>query len=134
MKFSTPYNPVFVPTPTDPGEEIVERAGYRPIEKQVQEMLMAGERLKQYRLGYEYGTEEEIDPADSGDITRRSDFDLVDAQNLSAGIKARSAEKLAEKAKKDAEIKRQDDLKQAKLLLEEEENRKKLELENPGSV
>lgn len=132
MKFQTPYKKEYVDKPTEPGEEIVERAGYRSIEKQVNELIMAGEKLRQYRLGYEFGTEDEIDPEYAGDPTRRPDYDLVDAQHASRVLNETRIKKLAEKAEKDAEIKRQDDLKQARLLLEEEA--KKTQPDNPGLV
>ena len=100
MEFATPYNRIYVDPPNVEGEEIVEKAGYRPIEKQVNELIMAGETLRQYRLGYEFGKEEEIDPEYTGDITRRSDFDLVDVQHLDQALMSKAQTKLSEKQKK----------------------------------
>lgn len=63
-------------------DPIVETAGYRSAEVQINEMLMAGQRLVDYRKQrYEFGGDEVV-PADYEDPTRRPGFDMADASAL----------------------------------------------------
>lgn len=65
-------------------DPIVETAGYRSAEVQISEMLMAGQRLVDYRKQrYEFGGEEVV-PTDYHDPTRRPGFDMADATALAA--------------------------------------------------
>lgn len=83
MRFRTPYN-------FDDFEEekklvddscIVETAGYQPKERLIQSLIMAGQRLQEVRLDeFDGNTVEEA--LEKADITRSSDFDIVDAFNL----------------------------------------------------
>ena len=83
MKFRTPYN-------FDAFEEekklvdetcIVETAGYQPKEKLINSLIMAGQRLQEVRLDeFDGNTVEEA--LEKADITRSSDFDIVDAYNM----------------------------------------------------
>ncbi len=83
MRFRTPYN--F----NDFGEEkklvdetcIVETAGYQPKEKLIQSLIMAGQRLQEVRLDEFDGNSVE-EALEKADVTRSSDFDIVDAYNL----------------------------------------------------
>lgn len=80
MKFRTPYN-------FDEFEEemklvdetcIVETAGYQPKEKLIKSLIMAGQRLQEVRID-EFDGESVEEALEKADITRSSDFDIVDA-------------------------------------------------------
>ena len=60
---------------------IVETAGYQPKEKLINSLIMAGQRLQEVRLDEfdGYSVEEALEKAD---ITRSSDFDIVDAYGM----------------------------------------------------
>ena len=83
MKFRTPYN-------FDSFEEekklvdetcIVETAGYQPKEKLINSLIMAGQRLQEVRLN-EFDGESVEEALEKADVTRSSDFDIVDAYNM----------------------------------------------------
>lgn len=57
---------------------IVETAGYQPKERLINSLIMAGQRLQEVRLDeFDGNTVEEA--LEKADITRSSDFDIVDA-------------------------------------------------------
>lgn len=83
MRFRTQYN-------FDDFEEekklvddtcIVETAGYQPKEKLIKSLISAGQRLQEVRLE-EFDGESVEEALEKVDITRNSDFDVVDAYNL----------------------------------------------------
>lgn len=83
MKFRTPYN-------IDEFEEekklvdetcIVETAGYQPKEKLINSLIMAGQRLQEVRID-EFDGESVEEALEKADITRSSDFDIVDAFSM----------------------------------------------------
>lgn len=60
---------------------IVETAGYQPKERLIQSLIMAGQRLQEVRLEeFDGSTVEEA--LEKADITRSSDFDIVDAYSM----------------------------------------------------
>ena len=62
-------------------KEIVETAGYVPRQKTIENLLMCGQRLVESRMDeYDGATVEEA--LEKADITRSSDFDIVDAFNM----------------------------------------------------
>jgi len=73
------------------GEKIVERAGYIPAVKQIENLILAGERLRLARLEEfdSYLYEDEDIPLDP---TRRADFDLADASMMAQELRAKKAE------------------------------------------
>lgn len=80
MKFKTPYN-------LDEFEEekklvddtcIVETAGYQPKDKLIKSLIMAGQRLQEVRID-EFDGESVEEALEKADITRSTDFDIVDA-------------------------------------------------------
>lgn len=82
MKFFTQFlRPDFDDFNPGGGEVLTESAGYIPIDKQITDMINAGQRLGDYRKGiYDYDGEEEIDLNDVKlDPTRDADFDEGDA-------------------------------------------------------
>ena len=65
----------------DPHSE-TEQAGYIPPQIQIENMILAGERLNQSRKEmFDFASEEEIDE-DAFDPTRRGNFDLADASQM----------------------------------------------------
>ena len=65
----------------DPHSE-TEQAGYIPPQVQIENMMLAGQRLDQSRKAmYDFASEDEIDE-DASDPTRRGNFDLADASQM----------------------------------------------------
>ena len=65
----------------DPHSE-TEQAGYIPPQIQIENMILAGERLNQTRKDmYDFSSADEIDE-DAYDPTRRANFDLADASQM----------------------------------------------------
>ena len=65
----------------DPHSE-TEQAGYIPPQIQIENMILAGERLNQTRKDmYDFSSPDEIDE-DAYDPTRRANFDLADASQM----------------------------------------------------
>lgn len=92
MDFQTKYN--FKPQ-IEPGggKRKVETAGYIPAEVQIRNMMVAGQRLGEYRAEmYDYGEEVSDDEA-IGDPTRSPNFDLADAAQLARGLAEDAREK-----------------------------------------
>lgn len=84
------------------GKILVETAGYIPADAKIESMILAGQRLVDFRQGYEFGDDDDI-PDDYIDPTRNPGFDLSDASILEAEANARLIEqKQAAKAAKEA--------------------------------
>ena len=65
----------------DPHSE-TEQAGYIPPQVQIENMMLAGQRLDQSRKAlYDFPSEDEIDE-DAYDPTRRGNFDMADASQM----------------------------------------------------
>ena len=81
--FVTPYNFCDVEKEKKLVDEtcIVETAGYQPKEKLINSLLMAGQRLQEVRLN-EFDGQSVEEALEKADVTRSSDFDIVDAYNL----------------------------------------------------
>lgn len=81
---------------TNSGELKVELKGYVPPQKQVENLMIAGKRLEDYRReAYDFGYGEKADD-NYVDPTRKPDFDLADASRLAD----ESNKKLKEQADK----------------------------------
>ena len=81
--FVTPYNFCDVEKEKKLVDEtvLVETAGYQPKEKLIQSLIMAGQRLQEVRQDeFDGNTVEEA--LEKADITRSSDFDIVDAFSM----------------------------------------------------
>ena len=78
--FVTPYNFCDVEKEKKLVDEtcIVETAGYQPRERLIQSLIMAGQRLQEVRLDEFDGNSVE-EALEKADVTRSSDFDIVDA-------------------------------------------------------
>lgn len=96
------------------GELKTEMKGYIPPRAQVENLILSGKKLVEYRReAYDFGVDEKIDDTFE-DPTRNPDFDLADAGNLASGANERllaqemeakkklQEEKDAEKAKFEA--------------------------------
>ncbi len=78
--FVTPYNFCDLKKDKKLVDEtcIVETAGYQPKEKLINSLIMAGQRLQEVRIDeFDGNTVEEA--LEKADVTRSSDFDIVDA-------------------------------------------------------
>lgn len=83
------------------GPRIVEASGYIPTKIQVENMLIAGQRLNEYRREqYDFSEGDSVPDDVVPDPTRDPQFDLADATRLGRDAKARLDE-----AKKEAEAK-----------------------------
>lgn len=107
MDFRTRYTAHPIPG-EEPGggKRVTESAGYIPAEVQIEEMLLAGKRLGEYRKErYDFAEDEEV-PEDFIDPTRAPGLDLAEASMMERSMKERfkilKAE-LAEKKKAQAE-------------------------------
>ena len=81
--FVTPYNFCDVEKEKKLVDEtcIVETAGYQPKEKLINSLIMAGQRLQEVRLD-EFDGQSVEEALEKADVTRSSDFDIVDAYNV----------------------------------------------------
>lgn len=72
------------------GKRITESAGYIPPKTRIEEMIMAGKNLIDYRREkYDFPPDVEVDPKvvdEFFDPTRSPGFDVVDAQNMSQDV------------------------------------------------
>jgi hypothetical protein len=85
------------------GERITESAGYIPAKIQIENMILAGKRLADYRSEmYDYESDEEDDD-EMMDPTRRPGYDMVDAQRDAEMLERRI--KNAKKSKKNVQEK-----------------------------
>jgi len=77
MEFKTKWNSIPTYSIPNSGEIKVEKAGYIPIRDQINQMLLAGRRLNEYRKEFYDST----NPRDDIDVdpTRSPDYDLADA-------------------------------------------------------
>lgn len=86
MIFSTKYFREKDTPEINSGEKLVESAGYLPAEKRITNIMLAGQRLSDYRKATFDFPDGNIDE-DFYDPTRDKNFDIVDAQNLASTIK-----------------------------------------------
>lgn len=81
--FSTPYNRPPSDAESNSGELLVERVGYISAQKRIENMILAGQRLKDFRSEqFDFPDENSIQ-YDFDDPTRSKGFDLADATQLS---------------------------------------------------
>lgn len=89
------------------GPKITETAGYIPAKQQIENLILAGQRLAEYREeNYDFGKDDEIDE-DFTDPTRSPNYDLADASQDALSVSRR----LSERAKKAKEKKNVDEVK-----------------------
>lgn len=108
--YSTPYsNKRHRSQPEkNPGKSIVETAGYIPAKNRIENMILAGQRLVDYRKSqFDFEDHDKIDETFS-DPTRRPNYDLADATQDNYRLEAEKALRDAKKpviddSKKDPE-------------------------------
>ena len=82
MNFSTPYTSKAKPE-KNLGERITESAGYIPPKRQIEEMILAGKRLSEFRAEmYDYPDAKSVPEDIQIDPTRSPAFDMADATQL----------------------------------------------------
>lgn len=69
-------------------EVITEQAGYIPPHVQIENMILAGERLNESRGLYDFDSEDDIDESLS-DPTRSVNYDMADASQSALAVDAR---------------------------------------------
>ena len=79
--------PIITPDP----ESETEQAGYIPPKVQIENMILAGQRLDKARSQYDFESEEDIDE-DLIDPTRSGNYDLADATQSALAVEARLRE------------------------------------------
>ncbi|QXP44171.1 MAG: hypothetical protein [Arizlama microvirus] len=87
MQFQTPYTHQKTPPEVNSGECLVDLAGYIPAQKRIENLIMAGQRLRDYRAQQFDFPDGEIDE-DYEDPTRDI-RDLAEATQLSFQAEAR---------------------------------------------
>lgn len=111
------------------GKKLVETAGYRTSRQQINEIMLAGERLEAYRQNqFDF---KDGEPEPDLDPTRGPNFDLADASRLLEETERKIAQAKAEKAEAyAAEAASKAEAAKAKLRQEilDEQNQKKLDL------
>jgi len=101
--FNNPYEWKDNGPEVNSGELITEQAGYISPKEQIEGMIMAGERLAEYRREmFDIGRDEE-DDGTFLDPTRAPNYDLVDAQRDAERLKKKLAKKKAQKEKTETE-------------------------------
>lgn len=98
MNFQNPWQMYEYEGEYNNGKSVTETAGYISAKDQIENLIIAGERLANFRSDqYDFGPDEDV-PDDFEDPTRRPNFDLADASALARQINARLAAAAREKA------------------------------------
>lgn len=100
--FITHYNKTPFPGEKNPGKDVVERAGYIPAKIRIEEMILAGQRLRSYRAEQFDFPDGEIDE-NFTDPTRNLNYDLADAtqQGLQVSDRLEEASQTAQEPSSD---------------------------------
>ena len=90
MKFYTQFErPEKVNVEKNSGELLVEKGGYIPMKRQIEQFMQSGERLASARkamsLGYDFAPGEDVDE-NYYDPTREPGFDLADASAIAQAL------------------------------------------------
>jgi len=89
MKFATQYTPNKNIPEKNSGKKMIEKIGYIPAQKRIENLLLAGQRLKDFRDSqFDFPDEKSIDH-DFFDPTRAKNFDLADASQMQYDITGR---------------------------------------------
>jgi hypothetical protein len=90
MVFETHFSRSVFDDEVNEGKKIVETAGYVPAKKQIENLLLAGEKLVAYRKGmYDYEPDDDSDDDDFNDPTRVPGFDMADSSQLQSELEGR---------------------------------------------
>lgn len=95
--FNSKYNWIKSPAEYNEGPIIVEKAGYVPAKIQIENMIMAGQRLVESRKE-QYGGMSDGEAMENYDPTFSPNFDMVDADSLFKSIDERAKAKLSTKS------------------------------------
>lgn len=112
MKFYTKYDrpgdSVIMESP-NVGEILVEIAGYVPANVKIEELIYAGQRLKEYRQEqFDFAAGKDV-PDDFIDPTRSGDFDMADASAIQVSLTERYKKFEAEQKEKERKKKEQEE-------------------------
>lgn len=99
MQFQTQYTHKSSPPENNSGKTLVERAGYISAQKRIENMILAGQRLVDYRKSQFDFEGDKID-FDFDDPTRNPNFDMADASQLKYQAEANLAANRIARAKK----------------------------------
>lgn len=88
MTFQTHFTHKSSPPEKNSGITIVERAGYISAQKRIENMILAGQRLVEYRKQQFDFDGNEIDE-DFQDPTRNPNFDMADASQMQIALQER---------------------------------------------
>jgi len=117
MEFQTKYNRMQQKAEKNSGEKITETAGYIPSKVRIENLMLAGLRLKEYRMEQFDFQEHQVDDS-YFDPTRSKNFDLADISAMRRDLEERNKAKKAEAKKAQEEAlkasqKAQEDQKEA---------------------
>lgn len=89
MNYKTQYGGKLGTPEINSGELLVETAGYISAKERIENIMLAGQRLDNYRKGrFDFEDEKSIDMS-FVDPTREKGFDLADATQAELGVTAR---------------------------------------------
>lgn len=110
MKFNTSYNnrPVYTGEENS-GELVTERAGFIPMKKRIEEMILSGERLANSR-SEAYDFQDGKDDGSSIPVDRNLDYDLADASSMLNTLDSRFNQQKLKETEDTTKEKKQDEL------------------------
>ena len=102
MKFFTKYErPEKENVEKNSGELLVEKGGYIPMKRQIEQFMQSGERLaaarKAMTVGYDFGPGEDVDE-NYYDPTREPGFDLADASAIAQALQEKQMSSIKPKS------------------------------------
>jgi len=103
MKFNTHYDRIRQAPEKNSGEKLVETAGYIPAKKRIENLMLAGLHLKEYRMEQFDFHENQVDET-YFDRTRSKNFDLSDVSSMRRELEERSKEKIREAKERKAQL------------------------------
>ncbi|MEM4391963.1 MAG: hypothetical protein QXG67_04170 [Candidatus Nitrosotenuis sp.] len=107
MKFYTQFErPEKVDVEKNSGELLVEKGGYIPMKRQIEQFMSSGERLASARkvmsLGYDFAPGENVDE-NYYDPTREPGFDLADASAIAKALQDKERSSIKPKSNASSE-------------------------------
>ena len=107
MKFYTQFErPEKVNVEKNSGELLVEKGGYIPMKRQIEQFMTSGERLANARkamsLGYDFAPGEDVDE-NYYDPTREPGFDLADASAIAQALQNKKQDIIKPKSNESSE-------------------------------
>ena len=96
MNFQTAYNWKKDPPESNLDDSLVETAGYIPSKKRIENLMLAGLMLKEFRMEQFDFHENQVDET-YFDRTRSKNFDLADISEMRRDLEARSKARIKER-------------------------------------